>query len=287
MNHNKLIQYLSNEASENEREEVKDWLGANPKHSKILENLEQIYKASGMDLDEKMNFDAEADWKALRHRIVNKNMKPLKSDKINPNLWSAKSTGLSQVLRIAAILLVTAFIGIFAWSNFYTETPEEVLAMREIVSGKGQRVNLVLSDGTNVNVNADSKFHLPEVFHSDKREVFLIEGEAYFEVANDPDRPFLIHSGGAVVRVLGTSFAVRAYPEDETVRVAVNEGIVSLASENDESIETTLVAGQLGHFDIKENTVTRNEVVDMELFISLIDGYMVFKDTPLKVVALH
>src|SRR5699024_11863966 len=92
---------------------------------------------------------------------------------------------------------------------------------------KGQRGNITLSDGTKVILNADSKIILPEVFQSDKREVTL-QGEAFFEVTHNPDRPFIINTGQAVVEVLGTSLDVRSYPDDESGRVVGCVGGVSL-----------------------------------------------------------
>ncbi|MEX2397136.1 MAG: FecR domain-containing protein [Balneolales bacterium] len=294
MNHNLLIRYLTDESADNEQYEVERWLEADPEHRKLLEELELIWRTSGMNLEAVENdFDAEVDWKALRYRIeieVNREKKKMKPDKVGKEYRQsgfAKRADFAQFMRVAAVMLIAAFAGIFAWLNFHVVGSEEELVMREIVMDKGQRANLVLSDGTNVNLNADSKISMPEVFQQDKREVFLLEGEAYFEVAGDPDWPFLIHSGGAVIRVLGTSFAVRAYPEDEMVRVVVNEGTVSLASGHDKSIGANLTAGQLGLFHIKNDTVISKEVEDMEQFLSWIDGYLIFKETSMKEVALQ
>lgn len=290
-----LIRYLTGESTDIEQYQVEQWLEAKPEHRRLMEEVELIWDTSAKNLEAFDNgFDAETDWKALQYRIekeLNKKRKmvqPGKADKTYLRSWTGKNSGFVQVMRIAAVLLVAALVGVYAWQNFHVIDPgQEESVMREIVMDKGQRANMVLSDGTIVNLNADSKINIPETFHSDKREVFLHEGEAYFDVTGDPDRPFLIHSGGAVVRVLGTSFAVRAYPEDETVRVVVNEGTVSLAPSHNEDLGIALTAGQLGHFNINNNNVDSGEVEDMKLFLSWIEGYLKFKDTSMKEVAVQ
>src|SRR5690606_7580202 len=100
-----------------------------------------------------------------------------------------------------------------------------------ITMTRGKRGGVTLSDGTKVYLNAQSKIILPNVFSADSREVKL-EGEAYFDVAKNPNKPFVIRTKGAVVQVLGTSFVVRNYEGDHSVQTVVEEGIVSFRSEN-------------------------------------------------------
>lgn len=299
MNYNLLICYLSGESNAHEQYLVKQWLKSDPEHRRLLEELELIWEASGKSHEDIENdFDAGADWEVLRSRIervresnISEEKNKLKLGKTGQSyrhLRPAMSSGFAHIMRIAAVLLIAALIGVYAWQNFHVIEPgQEELAMREIVMEKGQRANMVLSDGTNLNLNADTRISMPETFQSDKREVYLLEGEAFFDVAGDPDRPFLIHSGGAVIHVLGTSFAVRAYPEDETVRVVVNEGTVSLAPGLEENMGIALSAGQLGHFHVEDNSITSEDVEDMELFLSWIDGYLKFNDASMKDVALQ
>ncbi|MEX0928288.1 MAG: FecR domain-containing protein [Balneolales bacterium] len=298
MNHIVLIRYLSDESSAEEKYEVGKWLEAEPEHSRLLKEMELIWKASSKGPEPyATEFNAEADWKTLQFRIKNeidsappnqkKIMKRTDTGKLYKHSRSAKNKDIAQFMRVAAVLFIAILGGVFAWQNFYAAEPGQEFIMREIVMDKGQRANLVLSDGTNVNLNADSKISIPEVFRTDKREVFLQSGEAYFDVTGDADWPFLIHSRGAVIRVLGTSFVVRSYPEDEMVRIVVNEGTVTVASGQDESRETTLKAGQLGLFHIENDRITSEEVEDLEQYLSWIDGYLIFRNTPMKEVALQ
>src|SRR5699024_5422197 len=135
-------------------------------------------------------------------------------------------------LRVAAIILVTSLASVLAYQNLYHQPETVTPALREISMEKGQRGNITLSDGTKVTLNADSKIILLEVVQSNKREITL-RGEAFFEVTHNPDRPFIINTGQAVVEVLGTSLDVRSYPDDESVQVVVSDGRVSLSAKRE------------------------------------------------------
>ena len=95
----------------------------------------------------------------------------------------------------------------------------------------GQKITTSLPDGTIVKLNADSKLTVPETFSTDRREVSL-HGEAFFDVARDESRPFIIHTKDIDVEVLGTSFNVRSYLNEEPSIVAVATGKVGVSGED-------------------------------------------------------
>ncbi|MBN2731729.1 MAG: DUF4974 domain-containing protein, partial [Balneolaceae bacterium] len=126
-----------------------------------------------------------------------------------------------------------------------------------------------------------------KVFEPDKREVFL-EGQAYFNVEENTERPFVIHSGNAKTRVLGTSFSVRAYPEDSDITVAVEEGRVSFeatATEASGKEQIILNKNELGRFDAKRGDIEASPINDLALYLGWVDGYLKFKEAPLGEVA--
>ncbi len=100
------------------------------------------------------------------------------------------------------------------------------VAQHSVFTPVGGEYNLTLSDGTRVWLNAASRLQFPSVFRKDRREV-QAEGEVYFEVAKDAARPFRVRTGGVVVEVLGTSFNIRAYPEEE-YKTTLVEGSVAV-----------------------------------------------------------
>ncbi|MDH5828741.1 FecR family protein [Sphingobacterium faecium] len=96
---------------------------------------------------------------------------------------------------------------------------------------RGGEYQVVLSDGTKVWLNADSKLSYPKSFEKDQREVTLI-GEAYFEVSSDKNRPFIVHTKNQTVEVLGTHFNIAAYLDESVSLVSLVEGKIRVSHEN-------------------------------------------------------
>lgn len=99
----------------------------------------------------------------------------------------------------------------------------------ELIVPKGGEYTLTLSDGTKVWLNSQSKLKYPVAFNDTNREVYL-EGEAYFEVTKDPHHPFHVNAKDRVtIEVLGTSFNVRSYPDENKVETVLEEGSIRMS----------------------------------------------------------
>ena len=108
------------------------------------------------------------------------------------------------------------------------------LEFNQLIIPKGTFYHLVLSDGTKVWLNADSKIKYPVSFGKDKREVSL-HGEGYFEVAKDSTRPFIVSTEKMDVKVLGTTFDVNTYEDEGKSFVVLVEGLVEVSAGKGES----------------------------------------------------
>lgn len=104
------------------------------------------------------------------------------------------------------------------------ENPEQLIYNKLIIP-RGGEFQIKLEDGTKIWLNADSQLKYPQVFSATVREVWL-EGEAYFEVAKDRQRPFIVHSGVQKTTVLGTSFGVTNYPGEHGISTTLVNGKV-------------------------------------------------------------
>lgn len=104
----------------------------------------------------------------------------------------------------------------------------------EVTAKKGSRSTMILPDGSKVWLNADSRLTYHSSFNSRSREVEL-EGEAYFDVVKDPGRPFIVHTSGIDVKVLGTSFNVKSYPSEATIEATLIRGAIEVMRKNDPS----------------------------------------------------
>lgn len=290
-----IARYLAGECGDTERERIDRWIASGPENRKLMNEFRRIWKAADRSSDAfDRYFDTEEEWENVRRRLieeVNKKAAPAPLKQSSPIEGLDIRARASQLLRVAAVILFAALAGFVVYQQISSQSPPEKASvepvLREIAMEKGQRGSLTLSDGTKVKLNAESRITLPNTFEPEVREVTL-EGEAYFDVFPNADRPFVIRTNKAVIRVLGTAFAIRSYSEDSSVRVVVREGRVSLQSpEIDISDRAILGAGEMGRLYLADNRITTEKVEDLDLFLSWTNGYLKFKDTPMKEVAIQ
>ncbi|WP_299534433.1 FecR domain-containing protein [Ulvibacterium sp.] len=148
----------------------------------------------------------------------------------------------------------------------------------------GKRFMLVLSDGTKVHLNAGTTLRYPvEFIRGTNRQVFL-EGEAYFDVAKDEKRPFLINVDELNIQVLGTRFNLSAYPEDEMVKTVLVEGSVGFfetGQDFDEKDHISLQPGFMATWQKEDRSIAYKEV-DTHIYTGWMDGKIIFKHIPFK-----
>ena len=202
MDRNVLHRFFAGTASFEEEEAVCDWVDASNK------NREELIR-------ERKYFDV-----LLLHKTKNSSM-----------VQSGHRFSLPFVIRES--LKIAAAISVLLVSVLYISNnvgkPAPVLEMNKIVVPPGQRANLTLSDGTNVWLNARTKIVYPAVFDKSVRQV-AVDGEAYFDVAKDKKRPFIVETGKCNMEVLGTKFNVEGYSDKDDFEVTLMEGSVRVAS---------------------------------------------------------
>lgn len=132
--------------------------------------------------------------------------------------------------------------------------------LNTLIVPQGGEYSLVLSDGTRLIVNSMSKLVFPVQFSGNKREITLVEGEAYFEVAKDKSRPFIVTVKGVQVEVLGTSFNIKAYPEDNYSYTTLVEGKVKLNPCNQPSTVNYLEPDQQAVFNRASSGIVIQDV---------------------------
>ncbi|MBX3253142.1 MAG: FecR family protein [Chitinophagaceae bacterium] len=144
-----------------------------------------------------------------------------------------KKRRYSWLLPFSGIAAAVA-IGIFFFLN-NTSAPEnkakQPAAKNTVTTRKGSKSNIQLPDGTVVWLNADSKLTYDENFRDDLREAVL-EGEAFFDVAKDEQKPFIIHTKTIDIKVLGTAFNVKAYETEPNTETSLIRGSVEITLHN-------------------------------------------------------
>lgn len=212
MNKETLYKFFEGNTSLKEEEAVKRWL------EESEENLQTLFK-------ERKLFDA---------MLLLGNEKEIRKGKkkFSINLNSLRT----ELIKIAAVVAIT-LVG----SYFYYESvlDKDLMAMQTISVPAGQRISFTMTDGTNVWLNARTSLTYPVKFGKKNRQVIL-DGEAYFDVAKDKTKPFVVKTEKYNVEVLGTKFDVDAYSETGEFETTLMSGSVKIASLDDPSEELML-----------------------------------------------
>ncbi|AKD56916.1 FecR family protein [Spirosoma radiotolerans] len=144
---------------------------------------------------------------------------------------------MAWVAAASVALIVLAWFGWYSGQDKPTVVYQKLVAtstvpMKEVINAGAKTKLVLLADGSSVLLQPDSRISYPSAFAShNKREVYLV-GEAFFEVAKNPDKPFFVYADNLITKVLGTSFTVRAY-DRKAVDVTVKTGRVSVFTRTD------------------------------------------------------
>lgn len=198
------------------------WRSRSPAHARAYAEVEQLW--SLLEKPARQVFDREEAQAPVRHGRA-----PLR-----PRLASLrKGTPLRYALAGLSLAAITALFlclpeGLRLWtSDYHTRW--------------GEQREWVLEDGSRVMLNSHSA--LAVEFSPEQRKISLLEGEAYFQVAHNPARPFVVATAHGVAKVTGTAFNVYAHPERTTVTVTVAEGRVRVYDEGDQDRAVELTPG--------------------------------------------
>ena len=231
---NKLVSsFLSGEMSPEEEGVFQEVLRKNPEKQVLLEEYRKIWDSVG-SLSEASAYDLDVEWATMQNLLPG-----YAADVVKPKAGRSR-TLLYYSYRIAAVLILGLVLS-FSW--FYVSR----MAGMEKVIAKDEAVEVLLEDGTRLIINRNSTLRYSKNFMAGEREVFL-SGEAWFDVARDSTRPFVIDAGAALVEVLGTSFNVNAYKENPVVEITVESGLVALSAKADQKDLIVMKAGSGGTY---------------------------------------
>ncbi len=233
-----LTRYLAGECSAAEAEHVARWVAADVRHTAAFVELRNAWNAvarlddSTWDVERALHRVHQAWPSALSQSgpsipLTSETRRPMVSMRAPPGSDLRRGVGW-LVAATAAALLITVGLGITVASiRRSMGTADGTQPGRDYATSTGERATLRLRDGTRVVLAPASRLHVPDVYGVHARSVILT-GEAFFAVVHDSSAPFSVHVGNTVVSDIGTSFDVTAYASDTTVRVAVQEGRISL-----------------------------------------------------------
>jgi len=201
--------YLTDE----ERETVVSWLQESPENMNEYKSLHKIYDAllwNGYEENSNILPESKPVTRTIKRKII-------------------------SLSRYAAVFVI-AVLGCYVFLTYFN-APEAVkteAAKNTIFVPPGQRAEVTLPDGTKVWLNAKTKFIYPERFENGRRDVYL-DGEAYFNVEKDGNRPFTVRTDKYNVKVLGTEFNLIAYKGSDLFETSLLEGSVEVKSHDEKS----------------------------------------------------
>lgn len=203
---NSISAVINGNPTAREKELVDSWINeseGNKKFFEIVRNSVGDDLISTDEIKERIFADIEA------------NVLPQRTRRLNN--W------VVAVAAVAAILIVVIF-----FSLFHRAKDVDYLVFQESITPYGVKSKIVLSDSTVVYLNAGTHIKYPAKFSGKTREVIL-DGEAYFEVYKDLKHPFIVNTSDISIRVLGTRFNVKTFPEEDLFETSLVEGSVALS----------------------------------------------------------
>ncbi len=260
------ILYLNGKATEPERKQFETLLKASPEISEQFNEFKNYWELAG-----KAYQNYNPDTKKALNEVLKKTKHKSSFDNIRKFGYRA--------LKIAATVLIIISLGTitkYAYNWWEKENFETFDSGNNVVS-------VSLSDGSKIWLNKYSELKAPKIFKSAKREVFL-KGEAYFEVAKNPKKPFTICARNTITEVLGTSFNLKAKESDSVVSICVVTGKVAFFQKNKEENKIVLLPGEKGLYYVSNNQLLKKSINTNSNFIAWKTGKLQFKNASLAEV---
>lgn len=195
---------------------------------------------------------------------------------------------IQQITRIAAILAIPLLMysAWSVWKQSSAKSQIQEVAEQQFSSPTGMRSVIILPDGSKVWLNAESSLKYNVPFLQKNRNIYL-EGEAFFDVTENKKSPFVVNTANTSVEVTGTRFNVKAYPNEEVVSVALQQGSVKLLAVNseNESREVNMKAGEF--YTVGKGTnILQKLALNIDKQIAWHKNILVLDETPLEEVAV-
>ncbi|SHE54074.1 FecR family protein [Mariniphaga anaerophila] len=277
-----LEKYLNNRCTSQEVEEVIQWM----KQQFFFSESQKLGKVDWQQFKEEDSIVSDEKLDTLLDKIHHKlNIEEPRTIQLRNNRL------ISLLSKAAAIILIPVLAFMFytiSENNWLTNQITTVsVDSLEVIAPVGSRTVVELSDGTVVHLNYGSRIKYPQNFWGETRGIALT-GEGYFEVAHNPDKPFVVNAGRIDVKALGTVFNVNAYPENNSIATTLVEGKVLIEKmKNNGNVETIkeLIPGQ--HVIYEKNTgLVKSSLERVEKYIAWKDdGKLILDNEPIDQVA--
>lgn len=272
-----LAKEFAGEISDIERYQLEKWQKASPLNKNIYLTLKRAWNENSLILDS-----------AKEERLFQKIAAEIKSmdpEKRELNTYRDSTRRKNNYWKYVAAAIVLTIAATWTVRKL-TEVNDKKVVVSEIpyvekTNPNGQKSNIQLSDGTVIIMNAGSRIRYPARFPENERMIEL-EGEAFFTVSTDPKRPFRVLSGTLSTTALGTAFNVKAFNNDESMRISLLEGKV-VVNRTDQPLDEgyLLSPGESIEYNKKNHNVTKIKN-SLESDLSWTKGVIIFKSASIQ-----
>jgi transmembrane sensor len=257
---NLILRQFSGESSPEENKELENWVSLKQENKDYYNELKDIWIASAPE-NSSGNFNLEKAICEFKSKVALTN--------------ENKKRSLSSFLKYAALLIL--LLGI-PFTYLITRKPAPAPDnFTTVFCDYGDRTAIVLPDSSKVWLNSGSRITFNNNFNTGSRELFL-EGEAYFAVEKDPENPFLVNTSDITVKVLGTEFNLKAYPDEAAIAVTLVEGSLQVSNHKEMAM---VVPRQKLNYDKRNKVISIINLTDLEPETEWTNGRLVFRNESL------
>lgn len=277
-----LVNHLSGTSSETEERKLSEWMSQKEENRVLYERIKKLWSA---ERKAGRRPDTEQALRLVLSRIQKtSSVSETKTIPLSPFRRidrALKFPSTTYLLRAAAtIVIAVGALYLFTILTSKQEPERTTVTFTSIQS-------LRLPDGTKVTFDIGSSFIYPKSFGGAGGREVSLKGEAFFEVARDEKRPFIIHADGGRIEVRGTKFNVRAWGTDQHIVVAVQEGKVSFQSETNQDVNNVVFLSENNMSKLTRGTTpTPPEHIDISGILSWMKKEIYFQNVPVPEV-LH
>ena len=181
--------------------------------------------------------------------------------------------------RIAVAVAAAIFLAI----GYVLFTQPKAIELKTVYAAYGKRLEIVLPDSSLVSLNAGSTLQYPVTFGGNSRTITLKEGEAFFQVKHHANKPFVVHTRGTNINVLGTSFEISAFEKEKNIKVTVSLGKVGILQPSINKTATYLLPGDRATINNKTHNIQKSKV-DIDDVAAWRNDRLIFEDQPIDEV---
>ncbi|HET6556078.1 MAG TPA: FecR domain-containing protein [Prolixibacteraceae bacterium] len=266
-----IARYLTDELTESEHAELEAWKFRNQENMHEYNDFVAIWsKAETLKMPSVIR----------QPDILNTLYK--KSEKLQ-----ARKRWMQWALQSAAVVaLAVIFSSLYIYLDRTQSATVHQSVYQEVKAAYGTQARVELADGTSVSLNSGSKLRFPQSFDHQQQRRVILEGEGFFTVTKNEKLPFVVETSLLDIQVLGTSFNVDAYPDNQSVLIALVEGKVKLQNntgkENKDLME--LLPNEVATLNRAERTLIKTSSPDLYKYTAWVNGRIVFFEDPIQTV---